>query len=297
MSNNQVHLEATALPYFVARYEGRAVAMKRDASYQNIFISTTLTDYGDTTVQISEGIWPDLVHQLKTVEITVDLPANTNCTAPDLANGQTRSVAPAPPGENAGTISTAVSQGWIVEARGSTTPHHYIGDIVDMLLDPTPNPIIIIIMTPSQEQLRFDMLRPSTKIRTIKLLIESKYGHVAALQKLEFLQNALDDDKTLEESGVGDGASINLTLSTRQLAIYLPAPLPIDGSSERTAFNEVKVQLSLNRAWELAALRLPMEAAPRHYIQSGTWVVDITGNGSLLHRDSGRSFVCLLWDD
>ncbi|KAG9120685.1 hypothetical protein FRC07_003719 [Ceratobasidium sp. 392] len=93
MSNNLPGSDKSDLPYFVATYKGRAVAIKRDASYeatiklvqksipklrsidtQDIFISTTLADYGDALIQISEDIWPEIVHSIKTVEITRDEP-------------------------------------------------------------------------------------------------------------------------------------------------------------------------------------------------------------------------------
>ncbi|KAG9079583.1 hypothetical protein FRC06_007640, partial [Ceratobasidium sp. 370] len=282
MSNNQATIQAI---------QG-SIPKLRLVDIPNIFVSTILADYDDTLVQISEGIWPDLVDHLKTIEITADFPANTNDAISGPGNGQTRDVAPAPPSENLGTASAAVTQ----DTRGTITSHQDIRDIANMLLDQTSQMIPITIITPSQEQLRFDMLRASTTIRTVKLLIESRYGLVAALQKLEFLQTPLDDNKTLEESGIGDGASLNLILNTRQLAIYLPAPRSNDRPSGRSTFNEVKVQLSVNRAWELAALRLPVEVPTQHYTQSGTWVVEITRDGSLLHRDSGRSLVGLLWD-
>ncbi|KAG8762342.1 hypothetical protein FRC12_009092 [Ceratobasidium sp. 428] len=79
------------LPYYVATYKGRAVAIKRDKNYeatikliqksipklrsidvQNIFVSTVLGDYGDALIQISEEIWPDVFENIKMVEITLD---------------------------------------------------------------------------------------------------------------------------------------------------------------------------------------------------------------------------------
>ncbi|KAG8721889.1 hypothetical protein FRC08_009146 [Ceratobasidium sp. 394] len=91
MSNNQTHPGTSNLPYYVATYKSRSVAIKRDPDYQttiqlvqksipklhpanvqDIFISTTLTNYGDALVQVSEEIWPDIVGDVKTVEITLE---------------------------------------------------------------------------------------------------------------------------------------------------------------------------------------------------------------------------------
>ncbi|KAG8731074.1 hypothetical protein FRC12_019908 [Ceratobasidium sp. 428] len=78
-------------PYYVATYKGRTVAIKRDASYEttikiiqrtihklrstsphDICLSTTLPEYGDTLVQISEEMWPDIVGLVKSVEVTLE---------------------------------------------------------------------------------------------------------------------------------------------------------------------------------------------------------------------------------
>ncbi|KAG8702172.1 hypothetical protein FRC09_004916 [Ceratobasidium sp. 395] len=78
-------------PYYVATYKGRTVAIKRDASYEttikiiqrtihklrstsphDICLSTTLPEYGDTLVQISEEMWPDVVGLVKSVEVTLE---------------------------------------------------------------------------------------------------------------------------------------------------------------------------------------------------------------------------------
>ncbi|KAG9123099.1 hypothetical protein FRC07_000235, partial [Ceratobasidium sp. 392] len=91
MSNNLASADPPSRPYYVATYQGRAVAIKRDANYENtikllqksipklrsadirdIFISTTIPGYGDTLVQISEDIWPDFVDQVKDVEVTLE---------------------------------------------------------------------------------------------------------------------------------------------------------------------------------------------------------------------------------
>ncbi|KAG8733328.1 hypothetical protein FRC12_018923 [Ceratobasidium sp. 428] len=91
MSNNLLHPDTSNLPYYVATYKGRSVAIKRDPDYQNtiklvqksvpklrsvdgrdVFLSTTLENYGGALVQISEEIWPDIVDQVKVVEVVLE---------------------------------------------------------------------------------------------------------------------------------------------------------------------------------------------------------------------------------
>ncbi|KAG8742300.1 hypothetical protein FRC12_015398, partial [Ceratobasidium sp. 428] len=97
-------------PYYVATYNGRTVAIKRDPSYDvpptfdcfffctnkvsslqntikiiqktihklrsvdpcDICLSTTLPEYGDTLVQITEEMWPDVVGLIKNVGVTLE---------------------------------------------------------------------------------------------------------------------------------------------------------------------------------------------------------------------------------
>ncbi|KAG9120687.1 hypothetical protein FRC07_003721 [Ceratobasidium sp. 392] len=125
MSNNQAHVGTSALPYIVAKFEGHAIAIKRDADYQailkalqqyipklrsvgthNIFISATLAEYGDTLVQISGEIWPELVNTLNSIEITTTDPANTGPAMASAVGRQSVDVA-ALPGE--GTVTTVTN--------------------------------------------------------------------------------------------------------------------------------------------------------------------------------------------
>ncbi|KAG8705100.1 hypothetical protein FRC09_003159 [Ceratobasidium sp. 395] len=78
-------------PYYVATYKGRTVAIKRDSNYDttikiiqnaihklrsvdpsDICLSTTLPEYGDTLIQISKEMWPDIVGLIKNVEVTLE---------------------------------------------------------------------------------------------------------------------------------------------------------------------------------------------------------------------------------
>ncbi|KAG9122072.1 hypothetical protein FRC07_001692, partial [Ceratobasidium sp. 392] len=102
MSNNLLHPDTSNLPYHVATYKGRSVAIKRDSDHQStiklvqksipklrkaeahdIFLSTALESYGGALVQISEEIWPDIVSHVKTVEIALE---GEDETDPDWAS-------------------------------------------------------------------------------------------------------------------------------------------------------------------------------------------------------------------
>ncbi|KAG8762345.1 hypothetical protein FRC12_009095 [Ceratobasidium sp. 428] len=300
MSNNPAQSNASMLPYIIAKFEGRAIAIKRDADYQetlkivqssipklrsieiqDIFMVATLPDYSDTPIQLTEGIWPDLASNLKTVEITVDYPVGPSAWRAGSASAEDTRAA------------TNLSQ---------ASPLSDVNALVEMLLQPTSSSISITICTPSQERLQFNILRPFATIKIVKLLIENRYGVMTALQTLEFNRSPLDDDKTLEECGIGNGALINLILRTRRVAVWLSSPWPNDvflGTAAypwRDGFTNIKIQLSLNRAWELAAIHTSMELPIQNCIHSRAWTVDFPQSGDLYDRNSSTSTPFLLWD-
>ncbi|KAG9118448.1 hypothetical protein FRC07_007043, partial [Ceratobasidium sp. 392] len=103
-------------PYFVATYKGRAAAIKRDSSYENtiktiqktihklrsadhesICVSTTLPEYGDTLVQISEEMWPEVVGLIKAVEVTLEESSDDDRSSMDA---KTRGVDSKEPGQH-----------------------------------------------------------------------------------------------------------------------------------------------------------------------------------------------------
>ncbi|KAG8728653.1 hypothetical protein FRC10_004728 [Ceratobasidium sp. 414] len=125
MSNNIANPDAPNLPYYVATFQGRSVAIKRDPDYQNtikivqksiarlrgvdaqdILISTALADYGGAVVQICEEIWPDVVGDIRTVEITLDDPTDAGHPASGRVNDEGQDVAPAQLDESAATVAT-----------------------------------------------------------------------------------------------------------------------------------------------------------------------------------------------
>lgn len=58
-------------------------------------------------------------------------------------------------------------------------------------------------------------IEPQDKIIRIKEMMEEKEGISPAQQRLIFNGSQLDDDKTVQESGVQAGASLHLVLTLR----------------------------------------------------------------------------------
>ncbi|QRV97968.1 hypothetical protein RhiJN_25987 [Ceratobasidium sp. AG-Ba] len=123
MSNNANPSGQAQLPYYVAKYKGRSVAIKRDSDYQatiklmqksiaklrsagpqDIIISTELADYGDAVVQISEEIWPDVVDNVKIVEVALEDLTDSGSSIPVLAQTDTAGIAHLNPGAEVGSV-------------------------------------------------------------------------------------------------------------------------------------------------------------------------------------------------
>ncbi|KAG7664952.1 uncharacterized protein J8A68_001538 [[Candida] subhashii] len=58
-------------------------------------------------------------------------------------------------------------------------------------------------------------IEPTDKIIRIKEMMEEKEGISPAQQRLIFNGSQLDDDKTVQESGISAGASLHLVLTLR----------------------------------------------------------------------------------
>ncbi|KAG8716388.1 hypothetical protein FRC08_009521 [Ceratobasidium sp. 394] len=309
MSNNIANPDALNLPYYVATYQGRSVAIKRDADYQNtiklvqksiaklrsvdpqdILISTTLADYGGALVQISEEIWPDVVGDIKTVEVSLDDPTDAGC--PDsggVAYGKVALVRPEESVASATTVAGPITE----HTPARDTPRLVDQDPANTVNDPSHS-IRVTVRPASQELLNLGDFRSSSTIGDIKSLIETTYRVPAILQRLDLLGQPLDDAKTLEQCRITDWTILDLYLNARQSMIYL-YPDPGLQTSERFRHKDIKVQLSLNRAWELAALRPSIGAPLQEYSQAVSWTVDVA-SGGLLDHSSNTEVTCLFWD-
>ncbi|KAG8705826.1 hypothetical protein FRC09_002741 [Ceratobasidium sp. 395] len=307
MSNNFNHQDAPSTPYYVAKYQGRAVGIKRDENYeatikllqksilklrsadiQDIFISTTLPEYGDALVQISEDIWPDFVGRVKDVEVTLEgsdtfdydttMGNRVASLSPNLRNTQ----AQVPSDQIAYRVATATTADF-------------------------SNPISVTIFATPQRILNFDDLYPSTTIGDIKSRIRTEYDIPATLQKIEYLGKPLQDIVTLGQSGVINGSTLELSFNTRQTMIYFRMPpkwqYPSCGPNYRTypscqERHNITLSIRLNRTWELAALRQHGGILLEDHIQSILWNIDTVKNSSVLLHDHHLQKQCpyLFWD-
>jgi hypothetical protein len=166
---------------------------------------------------------------------------------------------------------------------------------------PPEEPFSIIVRTMTNEVMRFDRMHPSTTIKDIKTLIETQHNVPIALQKLDLLGQPLGDRRTLEQCDITNGTAVNLTLGLRQSMIYLTGRSYVRLSKSNVQHTpngtqNIKVQLSLNRAWELSVIFHSSGYLSRDFIQSMSWTVDASSNGMLHNHDSGIDMPCLFWD-
>jgi hypothetical protein len=56
----------------------KSIPQLRPAKIEDIFISTTLTEYEDLLVQLSEDTWPDIVDRVREIEVTFEDPRDTS---------------------------------------------------------------------------------------------------------------------------------------------------------------------------------------------------------------------------
>ncbi|KAG9081376.1 hypothetical protein FS749_007708 [Ceratobasidium sp. UAMH 11750] len=300
MSNNQTHPDISNLPYYVATYKSRSVAIKRDPDYQttiklvqksipklrsanaqDIFISTTLTDYGDALVQVSEEIWPDIVGDVKTVEITLESDDHAASDANMETGHQDETVASLVTGLARATRETHPQAS---SPRNTEVPVNH--------LTMSCGSFSIFVRTISQQCLVLDNLASSSKVRDIKTLIEAKYHVPAAFQRLGLLGERLQDAKTLEQSGIVEWTIVDVGLDARQCMIIL---FP-RAYGEAEPSNNIEVHFSFDRAWEFAVHRPNIAVSPEDFIQTASWKVDITKDRVLFDHGSKAEQTYLFWD-
>ncbi|KAG8794384.1 hypothetical protein FRC12_024711 [Ceratobasidium sp. 428] len=312
MSNNQNHHpNAAILPYFVATFEDYAVTIKRDTEYntviryiqksipklrsvdaQNIRISTTLAEYGDTLIRISEETWPDLVDYVKNTKIVLDHAAEISSSVSNLRVEETGSVSTAISSEDVASPITTTNQ----DAQGTlaqTTPPRDATNAARTVSHPNTErfSVILRIMLSSQSQIK-DVHR-SSSIGSLKTRFEAEYGIPVALQSLCLLGEPLDDAQTLEQAGITENTTLDLTLNTRKSAIYCFAPH--NGTQDRFTLFNVTVMCWLNRTWELVALGSKNSDGSRGAV-GGYWNVDVAHDGTIWDRSSKTELECICWD-
>jgi hypothetical protein len=155
-----------------------------------------------------------------------------------------------------------------------------------------PEPLSITIRTTTYKYLSFNCLGSSTTILDLKTLIQCQHRVPVVLQSLTLFGKILDDKKTLEQHGITDGAIIDLATNMRNSVICLLGSNRATGAGTK----DIKVELSLNRAWEISLLRPSMKVSSSDYAQSVTWTVDAKHDGTLLDHESGKEMPHLHWD-
>jgi hypothetical protein len=163
-------------------------------------------------------------------------------------------------------------------------------------------PLSLTVRTLENKRMQFDDLDPSTTIKAVKLLIQSRHSVPAALQRLNLAENPLDDQKTLDQCGITDETVVDFTVHSRKSMIYLLMRQQCRndwgnlyyqyGSAEG-----IEIQLSLDHTLEISTLHPFMKILPGEYVKSVKWSVDLKSSDmALLDRSSGKEVMCLFWD-
>ncbi|KAG8796267.1 hypothetical protein FRC12_001372 [Ceratobasidium sp. 428] len=299
MSNNLLHPDVSNLPYYVATYKGRSVAIKRDPDYQNtiklvqksipklrsidgrdVFLNTALENYGGALVQISEEIWPDVVDQVKMVEVSLDVDDNEYSESTNMSTGRVSWI---PQGRHSEMTAANVNQEQDMLSQ-------YVSAAADRSTV-SSGVFSVIIRAPSQKLLTINDLRLSTRVGHIKSLIETEYNIPVNLQRFDLLGERLDDMKTLEQSRVTEQTILDLVLYTRRSAILVTRGATLDP-------RDIEIRYSRNLAWELLAHYPSIEAPSLDYIHTITWKVDVTNElaYSLGRESQAPTIASLYWD-
>ncbi|KAG8780301.1 hypothetical protein FRC12_023218 [Ceratobasidium sp. 428] len=159
----------------------------------------------------------------------------------------------------------------------------------------SPGTFSISIRTASLKLFELGGLHSLTTIGSVKSLIETTYGMPAALQSvLVDGWGKAADVKTLDKLDITDSTTVNLVVAARKSMIYLlPAS---DATTKRASYSNVDVQISVNRAWEMATIRSSKRGELKDYFQSVSWTVDVSEDGILLDHNSKNELNYLFWD-
>ncbi|QRV96101.1 ubiquitin family protein [Ceratobasidium sp. AG-Ba] len=276
MSNSADNAEAAYLPYYVARYKGRTVVIKRDPDYQatiqliqdsklsippteshKIVLSASFAFYGNIRAQVSEEMWPDVVKDVKTLEVTLE----GNYDSEDTAVRPSRI-------KNSGVTPKRSS----VNQDGSYS---------------------ITLRTTYRELITLDDISETTTVQGAKSLIETKYGIPTVLQQLVLSDVQLDDDLKLIETEATAGEPVDLVLATRETIIYVLAAQP--DRRGITELRDAQVELFVDRQWDYAAFGDSPDLS-EHRTQYRSWVVSVLEDSATVNQVSGSEVYCLHWD-
>ncbi|QRV96110.1 polyubiquitin-C [Ceratobasidium sp. AG-Ba] len=322
MSNNVNPPGSTPLPYYVASYQGRTVAIKRDPDYQatiklvqksiaklrsvdsqDIIISTTLADYGNAVVQISEEIWPDVVGGVKIVEIAVEPSTPLESPAPSQVETRTISFTP----RDAEPVTAITAAPTLDESESIASLEYIKPSDSSAGLGETAN---VTLRVASQDLVNLDGLSPSANFRDVKNLIEQKYGIPVALQVLETSGSRHADSLKLEQSDARNGVPLDLVLQTRKSIFYILPSYTYQNRSNTSYghfgsyetcyrlnhLRNVTLQVSVNRKWDLAALGHYGCNSSADLTQSTSWIIDVSTENTLSDPSTKLIFPWIYWD-
>ncbi|KAG8765862.1 hypothetical protein FRC12_007238 [Ceratobasidium sp. 428] len=335
MPNDMTNIDQSSLPYYIAKYQGRLIAIKRDADYQttvkliqktiaklrsanaqDVIIATKLSDCDGELVEISEEVWPEVVHGISTVELRLESDIRPKSDPTDSKTKDTAQTIKKKVTATASTNPNQTSQiGAVARVVNQTSPaktfaSSEVTPTSSLNLESTasrqasnpihkltgsPGSFSITIRTPSLKLLELGGLHSLNTIGSLKSLIETTYGMPAALQTV--IVDRWDkpaNEKTLEKSDITDSTTVDLAVAARKSMIYLlPAS---DATTERVSYSNVDVQISVNRAWEMATTRSSRLGELEDYFQSVSWTVDVSEDGILLDHGSKNELTYLFWD-
>ncbi|KAG8796268.1 hypothetical protein FRC12_001373 [Ceratobasidium sp. 428] len=267
----------------------KSIPKLRSVDGRDVFLSTALENYGGALVQISEEIWPDIVDQVKVVEIVMeaeDKPVGS-------AGASDSRVVWTP--RDGSTEASILPKYQAQDVPTETILRQDGGSSVDRS-NSSSSGFSVTIRTTSQKRLKLDGLYPSSQIERIMSLLEAEYGVPAILQRLELCGKRLQRTNTLEQSGITEWMTLDLFLNARQCMIFIIPHLKIDPRESGFFHENIVVHYSVDRAWELSAL-YPSRAKPcGSYIQAVTWDVDVMANRSLFDHASQTEVRSIFWD-
>ncbi|QRV96096.1 ubiquitin family protein [Ceratobasidium sp. AG-Ba] len=301
MSNNVNSPGPAPLPYYLASFKGRIATIKLiqksilalgSLEPQNIIISTSFPDYGDVLAQVSEEIWPDIVGDVKTIEITLEEINGPGIeTAP---TNETTSVTFTPRGlkpEVDRTSETNSRQFSVTTSGPTSTPA--LNDPKGLSTDHT-GPLSITLRTTSRDLIPLNDLPESVTVRDVKNNIEARHGIPEVLQDISISGEKLDDDLELKRSAAIKGEPVDLVLHTRKSKIYVLAAYN-SPTYRYVPLQNVKLQLSLNRKWEISAFQATCDVLSDH-IEHHSWTISLSDVSKLFDHDRESVLHWLQWD-
>ncbi|QRV96102.1 ubiquitin family protein [Ceratobasidium sp. AG-Ba] len=157
-----------------------------------------------------------------------------------------------------------------------------------------------MLRTTYRDLISFGVASESTKIKDVKSTIQTKHGIPIALQRLSICGVDLDDDLKLKQIGTAKGTTMDLALYTRKSTLYLLPPYKEYLENCCTVYRPVPrknihLNLFVNRKWELSASNEQHDLS-EDWIQSNSWVVDVSNEATVLDYSSGCEVFWLRWD-